>query len=148
MSTTASACIQRLTRSAQLSGLRRWPLALAGISSLAALGLGGCKSGYSADVRNGTPQPLYVQVLTRNNAGTMTIGSQRLGPGDRRGMGPYTVDQREVVWLRLDTLPNPQRPVEMTLRPGLSVLEVTQAVDESGSTTAGPLLIREIGGGQ
>jgi len=99
-------------------------------------------------VRNGTPQPLYVQVLTRNNAGTMTIGSQRLGPGDRRGMGPYTVDQREVVWLRLDTLPNPQRPVEMTLRPGLSVLEVTQAVDESGSTTAGPLLIREIGGGQ
>jgi hypothetical protein len=108
----------------------------------AALGLGGCRSSYALDVRNQTPQVLYAQVLSKNNAGTQVLGTRRLGPGDRAGLGPWTLDSREVVWAQFDTNPNPERAPELTLRPGLSVLEVTQ----DGTATAGPLRVREIGG--
>jgi hypothetical protein len=121
---------------------------VAALAMVPALAIVGCTTGYAADVRNATPQPLYVQVLSRSNEGTQTVAQARLGPGDRRGLGPFTLGQREVVWLRMDTNPNPGRPAEMTLRPGLSVVEVIQGVDQSGSTTAGPLIIRELGGGQ
>lgn len=114
---------------------------VAGLGLMAAT-LAGCKSSYALDVRNASPQPLYVAVLSKNNAGTLALGRARLGPGDRGGLGPFTVAQSEIVWAQFDTQPNPERAPELTLRPGLSVIEVTQ----DGNATAGPLRVREIGG--
>ncbi len=103
--------------------------------------VGGCSSTYSVDVRNQTPQVLFVQVATQRGAQTETLGLRRLGPGDRGGLGPFTVAPSAVVLTSVDTTPNPGRAPELILRPGLSVLEVFQ----EGNQSAGPLRLREVG---
>lgn len=114
----------------------------AGVGMSGAL-LGGCaaRQTYTLDVRNQTPQPLFVKMSETTNMGqTFARGEDRLGPGDRREFGPFHADSTSVVNVSLDTLPNPRTPVLWTLRPGANVLEVRQ----TGDRTAGPLEVREL----
>jgi hypothetical protein len=110
-----------------------------GAAAIGSLVLGGCYNTYSADVRNTTPQPVYMQIVKTGGAPNL-LRSARLGPGDRGSIGPVTVDQRDLVRLVIDTGPNPNRPLTLDLRPGLNVYEVQQ----EGTMTAGPLRVREI----
>jgi len=115
-------------------------LALGGLLGGASL-LTGCTTGYSADVRNQTPQPLFVDAYYVTPQGErIGLGGARLGPGDRGGLGPYAVRNDALVSVSIDTVPNPQRPAIVDLRPGLNAMEVTQG----GNTTSGPLQIREL----
>ena len=121
----------RLTRFARTGALA--------LASVAIAALGGCYNTYSADVRNTTPQPVYMQLVKTGGAPNL-LRSARLGPGDRGSIGPVTIDQRDLVRLVIDTGPNPNRPLTLDLRPGLNVYEVQQ----EGTMTSGPLRVREI----
>lgn len=105
--------------------------------------LGGCQlpNRFSVDVRNQTPQPLFVEILERDTYGnTFARGTARLGPGDRGGIGPVSAAASSVVEASMDTKPNPRAPVTWTLRPGTNILEVRQ----QGDGTAGPLEVRDL----
>ena len=103
--------------------------------------LTGCTTGYSADVRNQTPQPLFVDAYYMTPQGErIGLGSARLGAGDRGGLGPYAVRNDALVSVSIDTVPNPQRPAIVDLRPGLNAFEVTQG----GDKTSGQLQVREL----
>ena len=103
--------------------------------------LTGCTTGYSADVRNQTPQSLFVDAYYVTPQGErIGLGGARLGPGDRGGLGPYAVRNDALVSVSIDTVPNPQRPAIVDLRPGLNALEVTQG----GDKMSGPLQVREL----
>jgi hypothetical protein len=85
----------------------------------------GCTARYSADVRNRTPQPLYVGIYQETEVGSSTLASDRLGPGDRAFVGPVRGRiGRTHLWV--DTRPNPGPPVTMPLDPGMSIVEVHQ----------------------
>jgi len=115
--------------------------ALIAFSTVLALGMTACTSTYSADVRNQTPQVLFASASFVTPRGErFGLSSVRLGPGDRTGMGPFTVNNDALVSLTLDTTPNPNRPVIVDLRPGLTSLEVTTPSTEAAS----PLQVREI----
>ncbi len=126
------------------SNHRERPAVLAALAAgLAGALLGGCaaRPTYTLDIRNQTPQPLFVKMSESTNMGqTFARGEDRLGPGDRREFGPFHADATSVVNVSLDTLPNPRTPVVWTLRPGANVLEVRQV----GDRTAGPLEVREL----
>lgn len=127
-----------------MSGLtQRFSGLTAGAAGVMLMMLGGCaaRQTYSLDIRNQTPQPLFVKMSESTNMGqTFARGEDRLGPGDRREFGPFHADATSVVSVSLDTLPNPRTPVLWTLRPGANVLEVRQV----GDRTAGPLEVREL----
>ncbi len=115
-------------------------IALGGLFGGIAL-LTGCTTGYSADVRNQTPQPLFVDAYYVTPQGErIGLGNARLGPGDRGGLGPYAVPNDALASVSIDTVPNPQRPAIVDLRPGLNAMEVTQG----GDKTSGALQIREL----
>ena len=110
--------------------------------TLPLLVLGGCYSSYAVDVRNRTPQPISVELLARDPQGNVSWIAQpvRLGPGDRGGIGPVTIDANRPALLRADTPGNPGRPVTLEVRPGGMVVEVTQ----EGTTANGPLHVNEV----
>lgn len=112
--------------------------------TLAVVGVGlmGCQADFGADVHNKTPQPLFAQLYIKGNSpGSAALARNvRLGPGDRAYVGPVrTNNDPGRVFLSLDTLPNPGRPLTYDLAPGTAFLEVTQ----EGEGTAGRLMIRE-----
>lgn len=92
---------------------------------LATAALTGCKASYSADVRNKTPQPLYVGIYQQTEVGQSTLDSARLGPGDRTFVGPVR-GRIGRVHLWVDTRPNPGPPVSMPMEQGTAILEVRQ----------------------
>lgn len=107
-----------------------WPAAL----------LAACQSGYSVDVRNQTPQPVFVEMLVRYPNGAVTNNQgARLGPGDRGALGPIYTGPDNAVSFRVDSMPNPQRPAWIDLRPGMTILVITQPGEGSG----GPLVVTE-----
>ena len=116
--------------------------ALVALLALPLLALGACTSTYAVDVRNRTPQPISVELLARDTEGNLAWIAQpvRLGPGDRGGAGPTTIDANRHALVRVDTPGNPGRPVMLDLRPGGTVVEVTQ----EGTTASGPLHITEL----
>jgi len=114
-------------------------LAVAGV--VVAGALAGCTTSYSVDLRNQTPQVVFGDAYYVTPQGERVgLGAVRLGPGDRGGMGPFAVRNDALVTVTVDTVPNPQRPAAVDLRPGLNVFEVTQ----QGEKTAGPLQVREL----
>lgn len=101
-------------------------LPLLALAALTAATLTGCKATYSADVRNKTPQPLYVGIYQETDVGNSTLVSDRLGPGDRTFIGPVRGRVgRTHLWV--DTRPNPGPPVNMPMRDGTTILEVRQS---------------------
>ena len=108
---------------------------------LSGLGLAGCETTYSADIRNQTPQPLFAEIISFDQWGNAyPMAATRLGPGDRAGLGPVRIKKERLVTLQLDTVPNPQRPARVDMRPGVTTVEVTQ----QGAQTSGPLQVREL----
>lgn len=103
----------------------------------AGLVLGGCKADYGADVRNKTPQPVFVQLFIKDNNGARMAGNVRLGPGDRRTIGPVRHDANKGAYLVVDTLPNPARPAQVDLTPGMTFFEVQQ----QGEASIGSLIL-------
>lgn len=100
-------------------------LPLLALAVLAAATLTGCKATYSADVRNKTPQPLYVGIYQETDVGNSTLTSERLGPGDRTFVGPVRGRVgRTHLWV--DTRPNPGPPIHMPLKEGGVIVEVRQ----------------------
>lgn len=87
--------------------------------------LSGCTARYTADVRNRTPQPLYVGIYQDTEVGSSTLASDRLGPGDRAFIGPVRGRiGRTHLWV--DTRPNPGPPVTMLMEGGTSIVEIRQ----------------------
>jgi hypothetical protein len=108
--------------------------------TIAAAALAGCRSNYTVDLRNQTPQPVYAQIFERHQDGrTPLLAATRLGPGDRAAMGPVR-GLTGRVGLVVDTKPNPEGPLFIDLAPGMSIFNIHQ----SGDATAGPLEIREV----
>ncbi len=119
------------------------------IAALAAMSLGlvgcaamgGCQTSYAADIRNTTPQPVYAQLMEQFDQTATVRASDRLGPGDRKGLGPVIAREGRA-FLVVDTVGNPGTPVRVPLAVGTTVVEVAQTGDQA----AGPLEIRIIGG--
>jgi hypothetical protein len=115
-----------------------------GILAIGSL-FGGCQQSkyatFAGDIRNGTPQPLYVQLLERHpdTGGVAGRAATRLGPGDRASIGPSRM-RIGYAMMQVDTKPNPEAPISIDLEPGTTILEVTQRTDE----VAGPLQVRRI----
>jgi hypothetical protein len=124
--------------------LGRRPLAVGVAGSAMALGSGGlagCQQNYGADVRNMTPQPVFVQISeSMSNGGAALRARERLGPGDRKLVGPVRTREGRAS-VTIDTLPNPQAPVTLPLRPGVNSFNVRQR----GDATGGPIEIEEVG---
>ena len=124
--------------------LGRRPLALVGVGlaggAVAVGGLAGCQQNYGADVRNMTPQPVFVQISeTMDGGGAALRARERLGPGDRKIIGPVVTRQGRAQ-VTIDTLPNPQAPVTIPLKPGLNSFNVRQR----GDATGGPIEVEEL----
>lgn len=111
-------------------------LAVAGCVGL----LAGCQAGYSADIRNKTPQPLYAQVVDISTNPSVVRGSTRIPPGSRGGLGPYMIVVGKAI-LVVDTLPNPSTPRQIPMGEGTTTVEVQQL----GDNAAGELDVRLIG---
>lgn len=110
-----------------------------GLISCAAMS--GCQASYAADIRNTTPQPVYAQLMERFDNGSTVRATQRLGPGDRAGIGPVIAREGRA-YLVVDTIPNPMTPVTVPLAVGTTTVEVIQ----QGDQTTGPIEVRIIGG--
>ncbi len=130
----------RMSRSCFPAG-RVW--VLAGVAACAQLGA--CQQGNIAvDVRNKTPQPLFAQLSERTaDGGAVLRARERLGPGDRKVLGPVRA-QVGRAFIVLDTMPNETVPYLVDLRPGTTLLEVTQ----EGAGTKGALRVRLLGGSE
>jgi hypothetical protein len=103
-------------------------------------GLAGCQQNYGADVRNMTPQPVFVQISESMDGGGAALRArERLGPGDRKVIGPVRTREGRAQ-VTIDTLPNPQAPVTLPLRPGTNSFNVRQR----GDATGGPIEIEEV----
>lgn len=107
---------------------------------IAAAALAGCRSNYTVDLRNQSPQPVYAQMFERHSDGrTPLLAATRLGPGDRTALGPVR-GRTGRVGLVVDTRANPEAPYMIDLAPGMSIFNIHQR----GDSTAGPLEIREV----
>lgn len=120
---------------------RKIPLLAAG--ALGLLAVAGChRADVAADVHNTTPQPLFVEIYVKGNAGRPATleASRRLGPGDRAVVGPVRqVAHPPGAFVKIDTMPNPSRPVTRDLAEGTNYLTVRQ----EGDQTAGRLWVEE-----
>lgn len=93
--------------------------------------LAGCKTGYVADVRNDSGEPLYAQLVRAGGAGNATvISSERIPPGDRKGVAKYEVPTDWPIYLSVDSVGNPGYPQQFNLTPGTTIVTVTK--DSSG----------------
>ena len=92
--------------------------------------VGGCQADYAADIHNKTSTPVFAQLMVKANdkLNPATLGaSRRLGPGDRASVGPVRANRRPgSVYLLVDSLPNPSKPVTADLSPGTAFVEVSQ----------------------
>lgn len=95
--------------------------------------LAGCQADYAADITNRTPNPVFVQLVTRaHGVGEKSVvaANKRLGPGDRSFIGPVRAsDKAGSVFVSIDSMPNTVRPFTMDLPPGVTFLEATQSDD-------------------
>lgn len=108
--------------------------------ALPLLALGGCTSSYAVDLRNQSSQPVFAELLARSPEGGLALVGQpiRLGPGDRGGIGPVSVDARRQLVLRADTPGNPGRPAMLDVTPGTTVATVGQ----DGAAANSPITLR------
>lgn len=120
-------------------GLRSLSVACVGGAAVLAA-LAGCQQNYGADVRNMTPQPVFVQITESMDGGGAALRArERLGPGDRKLVGPVRTREGRAA-VTIDTLPNPQSPVTLPLRPGTNSFNIRQ----KGDATGGPIEIEEV----
>ncbi len=123
------------TQSAVRGGMlrRMSAICVSAAAMLAAGGMVGCQADYAADITNRTPNPVFVQLVTRaHGIGEKSVlaANKRLGPGDRTFIGPVRAsDKAGSVFVSIDALPNTARPFSMDLSPGTTFLEATQNDD-------------------
>lgn len=102
---------------------RLFGVAVAGV----ALALAGCKSGYVADVRNDSGEPIYAQLVRAGGAGKhVVVAEERIPPGDRRGVAKYAVPDEWAMFLSVDTPGNDGAPQQVNLTPGTTIVTVTR----------------------
>lgn len=105
--------------------------------------LGGCYASYTVDAENHTPQPVVIEMLARAPESDLLASIAqplRLGPGDKGGIAPVQLDTVRPVLLRVDSAVKPGQPVTLDVRPGWTVVEITQ----DGVGTTGPLHVRQV----
>jgi hypothetical protein len=113
--------------------------AMVGVAACA--GMTGCQAGYSADIRNPGPRPVYAQMMEQFDSYATMRSSVRLGPGDRGGLGPVMAREGRA-FVVVDTVPSTGTPVRVPLAVGTTILEVTQ----TGDPASGLLQVQIIGG--
>ena len=112
------------------------------VALIVVLGAIGCSAGYTVDVRNRTDQPVVASIRQTELAGGSDILAQRrIGPGDRRRIGPVHPDIVRNVFLEVDFAGNVGRPGELNLNPGLTVVNVHRTEDGS----IGGIELEEVG---
>lgn len=118
--------------SKQQRGWRKGVLAIGAAAAMLA-GLAGCQADYAADITNRTPNPMFVQLVTRAHGigeKSVVAANKRLGPGDRSFIGPVRAsDKAGSVFVSIDSMPNTAAPFTMDLPPGTTFLEATQNDD-------------------
>lgn len=115
------------------------------VLALPLLLLGACTSTYSVEVVNQTNQPVTAEFLARSPEGLLApIGQPiRLGPGDRGGMGPVTLDANRPIVLRANrpgASDAPPNPVLIDLVPGRTGVEIGQ----DGTAFGSPIVVRTV----
>ncbi|MFT3684115.1 MAG: hypothetical protein QM783_04160 [Phycisphaerales bacterium] len=102
------------------------------VGLVCAAGLGACSTSYSVDAENHTPQPVLIEMFARAPEGgnALMASALRLGPGDKWHLAPVQMDTVRSVFLRVDSLVRPGDPVTLDLRPGWTIVEVTQEGDQ------------------
>jgi hypothetical protein len=113
---------------------------LTAVALVCAAGLGACSTSYTVDAENHTPQVVQVEMLAHAPEGgdALIAPALRLGPGDKSGIAPVQMDTVRSVFVRVDSLVRPGNPVVFDLRPGWTILEITQ----DGDQVTGPLHVR------
>ncbi|MBS0190881.1 MAG: hypothetical protein U0573_03175 [Phycisphaerales bacterium] len=102
----------------------------AAIGILGLVFLGGCTVGYTVDVRNDTAQPIGVALMRGSGSGQPgTLAVERLGPGSRGRVSRFGLSDDLKVYVEVDAQGNPGTPPQMDLKPGLTVVRVTQDAD-------------------
>lgn len=116
---------------------RVWGVLAAGVCVV----LSGCTVGYTADVRNTTPQPISAQLVRADPSGQdLPIVTKRIGPGDRDGLSKYNIPDNWQVYLLIDAVGNPGAPARMNLGPGMTIVNVHQ----EGTSQTGPLSLEQV----
>lgn len=93
----------------------------------ATLLLGACTVGYRVDVRNDTAQPIGVAIVHGDPSGQANaLAVQRIGPNSRGQVVRNNVPSDWLMYLQIDAQGNPNYPPQLDLRPGLTVVRVTQ----------------------
>lgn len=101
----------------------------------------GCTAGYTADVRNDTAQPIGVALMRGSASGQPgTLAATRIGPGSRGQVSRFGLSSDLPVYIEVDAQGNPGYPPQMDLKPGLTVLRVTQ----DGNVPTGTMRIEKI----
>lgn len=118
--------------SKQRHGWRKGVLAIGAAAAMLG-GLVGCQADYAADITNRTPNPVFVQLVTRAHGigeKSVVAANKRLGPGDRSFIGPVRAsDKAGSVFVSIDSMPNTSAPFTMDLSPGVTFFEATQSDD-------------------
>lgn len=107
--------------------------AAVGVAAACLGGLAGCQADYAADIVNRSPNPVFVQLVSRAHGigeNSVVSANKRLGPGDRGFIGPVRAsDKAGSVYVSIDSLPNTTRPFTMDLPPGTTFLEAVENDD-------------------
>jgi hypothetical protein len=110
----------------------------------AAIILPACQSSYAVDVRSQASIPVYVQIVERTNSGGAVLkASERLGPGDRKAVGPVRMKTGSAMVV-VDSRPNPNAPTFLDLSPGTTFLEVSEEGVQPVRHEGSRLRIREV----
>lgn len=113
----------------------------AGVAGAGVALLGGCTVGYQADVRNDTAQPIGVAIVHASGSGQPnSLALQRIAPNSRGQVVRYGVPSDWTVYLEADAQGNPGWPVRYDLKPGLTVVRVTQ----DGNVPTGKIHIEQV----
>lgn len=124
--------------------VRRVALLVVGVGGMgcaSVAGVGCTTAGYTADVRNDTAQPIGVALMRGSASGQPgTLAQARIGPGSRGQVSRFGLSSDLPVYIEVDAQGNPGYPPQMDLKPGLTVLRVTQ----DGNVPTGTLRIEKI----
>jgi len=108
----------------------------------AAVLLSGCTASYEVNVRNRIDQPITAEMRTGNPKGqSEVVVRERIGPGDRKRVGPVRLGSLERVFLSVDFEGNTGLPATTKVNRGQSAVNVYRR-DEGSRGTIGLERIR------
>lgn len=98
-------------------------------------GFAGCETSYKVDLRNLTDQPADARIFARRvGEKNKLMAEGRLGPGDRRTLGPVYTRLPQPIFLEVDFRGNVGHVLELDLDSGTTVVNVHRREEGSLGT--------------